>query len=86
MVEAIMLAAAIFWDSKFALCPRYTLNVARKLGLKTRRLKAKVINERIRKIWANKTIAELDLLFTNDPEWWRSTAIIFAQPKNKNIK
>ena len=86
MVETISLAATIFWDPNFALCPRHTLNLARKLGLKTKELKAEVINERIGQIWANKTIAELDLLFTNNPEWWRFTAVIFAQLKGKNVK
>ena len=81
-----MLAAAIFWDPNFALCPRHTLHLARKLGLKTKRLKAKVVNERMGQMWANKIIAELDLLFTNNPEWWRSISVIFAQPKGKNVK
>lgn len=83
MIEAIPLAAAIFWDSNFALCPRHTLNLARKLGLKTKGLKAEMVNKRIWQIWANKTITELDLLFTNNLEWWRSTAVIFLSRKVK---
>ena len=86
MVEAIPLATAIFWDPNFALCPRHILNLARKLGLKTKKLKAEVINKRIGQIWANRIIAELDLLFINNPEWWRFTVVIFAHPKSKNVK
>ena len=68
IVEAIPLAAGIFWDHNFALYPRYTFNLTRKLGLKIKELKAKVENERIRYIWANKTIPELNLFFMNNPE------------------
>ena len=66
MVEAIPLAAAIFWDPNFALWPRHTLNLARKLGLKTKRLKAELVNERIRQFWANRIIAKLNQLFKNN--------------------
>ena len=83
MVEAIPLAAALFWDPNFLLCPRHTLNLAKKLGLKSKSLKANVVKERIGQIWANRTIAELDVLFTNNLQ---STAVIFAQPSGKNVK
>ncbi len=90
MVEAIPLAAAIFWDPNFLLCPKHTLKLVKKLGLKTKNLKAEIVKERIGQIWANRTIAELDLLFKNNSDWWHSIAIIFAQPKAqqsvKNVK
>ena len=50
MVEVIPLAAAIFWDPNFALCPKHGLNLLRKLEFKTKRLKAKVVNKRIGQI------------------------------------
>lgn len=68
MVKVILLAATIFWNPNFALYPRHTLNLVKKLGLKTKGLKAKVVNERIGQIWANRTIVELDLFFTNNLE------------------
>ncbi len=84
------LAAAIFWDRNFLLYPKYTLKLAKKLGLETKNLKAEIVKERIGQIWANKTIAELDLLIKNNRDWWRSTAVIFAQPTAqqpvKNVK
>ncbi len=90
MVEAISLAAAIFWDSNFLLCPKYTLKLAKKFELKTKNLKAEIVKERIGQIWANRIIAELDLLFKNNLDWWRSTTIIFAQSTAqqcvKNVK
>ncbi len=86
MVKAISLAAALFWDPNFLLCPRHILNLVKKLGLKTKNLKVDIVKERIGQIWANKTIAELDVLFTNNPDWWQSTVVIFAQPTGKNVK
>ncbi len=86
MVKAIPLAAALFWEPNFLLCPRHTLNLTKKLGLKIRSLKFDVVKERIGQIWANRTIAELDVLFINNPDWWQSIAVIFAQPTGKNIK
>ncbi len=90
MVEAIPLAAAIFWDPNFLLCPKHTLKLAIKLGLKTKNLKAEIVKERIGQIWANRKIAELDLLFKNNPDWWHSTVVIFVQPTAqqsvKNVK
>ncbi len=79
MVEAIPLAAAIFWDPNFTPCTEHTLNLAKKLGLKTKNLRANMVKERIGQIWAHRMIAELDLVFKNNPDWWRSTAVIFAQ-------
>ncbi len=79
-MEVIPLAAAIFWDPYFLLCPKHTLKLAKKLGLKTKNLKAEIVKERIEQIWVNKIIAELDLLFKNNLNWWRSTAVIFARP------
>lgn len=50
MVEAIPLAATIFWDPNLLLCPRHTLNLAKKLGLKTKNPKADIVKERIGQI------------------------------------
>ncbi len=90
IVEAIPLAAAILWDPNFLLCPKHTLKLAKKLELKMKNLKAEIVKERIGQIWANRIIVELDLLFKNNPDWWRSTAVIFAQPTAqqsvKNVK
>ncbi len=86
MVEVIPLATALFWDPNFLLCPRHTLNLVKKLGLKTKGLKVDVMKEGIGNIWANRTIAELDVLFTNNPDWWQAIAIIYAQQSGKNVK
>ncbi len=86
MVEAIPLAAAIFWDPNFTLCTRHTLNLAKKLGLKTKNLRADIVKERIGQIWTHRTIAELDLLFKNNPDWWHSIAVIFAQATAQPVK
>ncbi len=85
MMKAIPLAATIFWDPNFLLYTKHTLKLAKKLGLKTKNLKAEIVKERIWQIWANRMIAELDLLFKNDPDWWRSIAVIFAQPTAKRF-
>ena len=69
MMEAISLAVAFFFDPNFLLCPKHTLNLAKKLGLKTKSLKVDLIKAQIGEIWANKTIAEMDILFTNNPDW-----------------
>ena len=66
MIEVIPLAAAIFWDCNFMLCLKHTLNLARKLELKTKRLKVEMVNEQIRQIWTNRTIVELNLFFINN--------------------
>ncbi len=82
MVEAISLAAAIFWDpGNFVLYAWHTLNLAKKLGLKTENLKTDIVKERIEQIWANRILAALDELFANNPDWWNSTVVIFSQVK-----
>lgn len=63
-----------------------TLNLAKKLGLKTKNLKANIVKKWIEQIQANKTIAEWNVLFTNNPKQQQSTAIIFAQLLVKNVK
>ena len=70
MMEAISLAAALFWGPNFLLCSMHTLNLAKKLGLKTKSLKIELVKLQTREIWANGTIVELDVLFTNNPDWW----------------
>ena len=47
IVEIIMLAAAIFWDPNVVPCPRHTLNLITKLGLKTKNLPSVLVKERI---------------------------------------
>ena len=86
MVKVIPLAATLFWDHNFLLCPRHILNLANKLGLKTKSLKVDLVKAQIGEIWANRIIAELDILFTNNPDWWQETAVILAQPSGKNVK
>ena len=86
IVRTISLATALFWNPNLLLCPRYTLNLAKKLGLKTKSLEIDLVKVQIGEIWANRTIAELDALFTNNPDWWQAIAVIFAQPSSKNIK
>lgn len=41
-------------------CPRQTLHLAKKLGLKTRHVKSTIVKERIELVWGNKIIAGLD--------------------------
>ncbi len=89
VVEAIPLAAAIFWNSNFTLCIKYTLSLAKKLWLQTKNLRADIVKERIGHIWAHRTRAEFDLLFKNNPDWWCSIVVIFAQATaqpGKNVK
>ena len=86
IVETIPLAAAIFWDPNFLPCPRHTLNLAKKMGLKTRNLSNALVKERIQLIWANKTIGQLDALFKENPDWWSATAVIYSQPSVRNVK
>ena len=50
MVETIYLAATIFWNSNFLLCPKYTFKLVKKLGLMTKNLKADIIKKRIGQI------------------------------------
>ena len=50
IVETIPLAAAIFWDPNFVPCPRHTLNLAKKMGLKTKNLSCILVKERIKLI------------------------------------
>ncbi len=69
MVEDIPLTTAIFWEpGNFVLCARHTLNLAKKLGLKTKNLKTDIVKERIEQIWANRTLTGLDKLFANNPD------------------
>ena len=86
IVKAITLATAFFWDPNFLLCPKHTLNLAKKLGLKIKSLKVDLIKERIGEIWANKIIVKFDVLFINNLDWWQATTVIFAQLSGKNIK
>ena len=86
IVETIPLTAAIFWDPNFVLCLRHMLNLAKKMGLKTRNLSSTLVKERIQSIWANKTIGQLDALFKENPDWWSATAVIYSQPSVRNVK
>ena len=51
------------------LCPRHTLSLAKRLGLKTKSVKVDLVKAQIGEIWANRMIIELDVLFTNNPDW-----------------
>ncbi len=69
MVDAIPLAMTIFGDlGNFVFYAWHTLNLVKKLGLKTKNLKTNIVKERIEQIWANRILAGLDKLFAN-PDW-----------------
>lgn len=68
IIETICLAAAIFWDTSFTLCHCYTVKLAFKLGLKTRGIASSVVKERIKFVWANRNICQLDQLFRKNLE------------------
>lgn len=57
---------------------RHTLNLAKKLELKTKNLKADMFIEQIRQIWDNKIIVKLEIFFSNNLNECQSIAIIFA--------
>ena len=80
IIEAILLAAALFWDPSFAFCTRHTIKLAFKLGLNTNRIKSGMVKERIEAVWANRTVSLLDRFFRDNPEWWTATTIVYAQP------
>ena len=60
IMEVISLTAALFWVPLFAPCPCHTLNLASKLGLKTRIIASEVVNKRIKVVRANRTIRQLN--------------------------
>ena len=78
IIEAILLAAALFWDPFFAPCTCHIMKLAFKLGLRTNRIKSGIVKERIEAVWANKTINLLDRLFRDNLEWWTANAIVYA--------
>ena len=86
IVETIPLVVAIFWNTNFMPCPRHTLNLAKKMGRKTKNLPSALVKERIQSIWANRTIGQLDALFKENPDWWSATAVIYSQPLVRNVK
>ena len=86
MVEIIPLAAAILWDLNFVSCPRHTLNLTTKLGLKTKNLFSTLVKEHIQSIWANRIVGQLDALFKENSDWWNATAVICSQPSVRNVK
>ncbi len=53
----------------------------KKLGLKIKNLKTDIVKEQIKQIWANKTLARLDELFANNPDWLHFITVIFSQVK-----
>ena len=67
-------------------CPRHMLNLAKKMGLKTRNLSSTLVKERILLIWANKPIEQLDALFKENLDWWSATVIIYSQLLVRNVK
>lgn len=56
------------------------LKLIKKLGFKIKNVENNLVKKQIRQIWANKTIVELDKLFTHKPDRKHSTAINFPQP------
>ena len=84
IIEAIPLAAALFWDPIFALCPSHTMKLAFKLGLRINKVKNDVVKEKIETIWANRTVSLLNRLFMNNPEWWTTTIIIYTQSATRS--
>ena len=62
------------------------LNLAKKIGLKTRNLSSALVKEYIQSIWANKTIGQLYALFKEKPDWWSVTTVIYFQPSVRNVK
>ena len=79
IIEAISLATAMFWDPSFALCHCHIMKLTFKLELKTWAIASVMVKEKIKSIWANRTINKLDQLFWNNPKCWTRTAIIYAQ-------
>ena len=77
-MEAIPLAAAIFWNPLFATCHCHTVKLTFKLGLRMQSIVSGVVKEKIEWVWANQTISQLNQLFRNNLEWWTETAIIYA--------
>ena len=63
IMEAILLAAAIFWDPSFAPCHCHSVKLAFKLGLRTQSIVSGVVKQRVELVWANRTISQLDQLF-----------------------
>lgn len=47
IMEAIPLVAALFWNPLFATCPRHTMKLVLKLGLRMQGIASRVIKERI---------------------------------------
>ena len=84
IIEAIVLAAALFLDSTFAPCPFYTMKLAFKLDLKTNKIQNGIVKKRIETIWANRTVTLLDRFFKNHPEWWIAIIIIYTQLATKS--
>ncbi len=69
IIKAIPLAIAIFWyPSNFVPCVWHTLNLAKKLGLKTKNLKTDIVKEQIEQIWANRILTRLDKLLANNQD------------------
>ena len=80
LLKTILVLNLLFWDINFIPYTKHISLLAKKLGFTTRHVNNKVIKERIRVIWQNKTVTGLDILFTANPDWWVSTAIIYALP------
>ena len=71
---------------EFYFLPMANTQYRRKLGLKTKKLKTEIVKGRTQKIWANRTITQLDELFKENLGWWGSIAVIFFQSSLKHIK
>ena len=54
-MKTIPLTTALFWNPLFVPYPHNTINLASKLGLRTRSIANGVIKKRIESVWANRT-------------------------------
>ena len=59
---------ALFWNLLFIPCLFHIIKLISKLGLRIQNIPSKVVKEKIKLIWANKTIRQLDQLFWNNLE------------------
>lgn len=80
IIDAIFFVAAIFWNLLFVSCYCHSVKLAFKLVLEMQGIASGMIKKRIKMIWPNKTISQLDQLFWSNTKWWIRTAIIYTQP------
>lgn len=66
MIKAISLVATIFQDLNFAIYLWDTISLTEIFKLQKKSLKSKIVNNKMRQIWANAIIGELELLSTKN--------------------